>query len=196
MNWGRPFFAWVLVAPLMASLAGCFGLDDAAPNRFEGSYSGLEHVSGASVPQWRSFASRRGEVSTAWSSFVHRLGASRRRDLLARVNQEVNGVRYASDSAVGRPVNYWASPSEFLASGGDCKDYALAKYTALRSLGVPPSEMRILVTRQHAVLVVKTKDGPRVLDNLSSNPYPLDSGLLSNAVYTVSDAGVWLKVVR
>jgi predicted transglutaminase-like cysteine proteinase len=54
--------------------------------------------------------------------------------------------------------------------------------------------MRILVLPDHAVLVVNSTNGPTVLDNQRESTYPLDQGLLSRAVYAVSDAGAWIKL--
>jgi predicted transglutaminase-like cysteine proteinase len=147
------------------------------------------------VPEWRSFTVRRRTGSHAWSAFVSRL----RLDLghenpVEKVNHAVNGVRYVSDAANWRGAKYWETPSEFLKRGGDCKDYALAKYSALRALGVPAGSMRILVLPDHAVLVVNSTNGPTVLDNQRESTYPLDQGLLSRAVYAVSDAGAWIKL--
>jgi predicted transglutaminase-like cysteine proteinase len=187
-------------AALLFAATGSFAAQDiSTPSGGRDDVIGAEmtRFNGAIVPQWRSFTSRRGNVSGAWSTFVNSLRAGGDgRGLLDRVNAAVNQVPYVSDASIGRPVNYWATPSEFLARGGDCKDYALAKYTALRALGVPAGAMRILVVPEHAVLVVSTKDGPIVLDNLRSSPYPLDQGLTSRAVYAVSDAGAWIKVIR
>jgi predicted transglutaminase-like cysteine proteinase len=186
-------------AALLAATASFAAQDPSTASSGRDDVIGIEmtHFSGAIVPQWRSFTSRRGNVTGAWSAFVNSLRAGGDgRGLLDRVNAAVNQVPYVSDASIGRPVNYWATPSEFLASGGDCKDYALAKYTALRALGIPAGAMRILVLPEHAVLVVNTKDGPTVLDNLRPTPYPLDESLTSRAVYAVSDAGAWIKVIR
>lgn len=85
-----------------------------------------------------------------------------------------NQFRYKSDQKIwGRP-DHWATTSEFLAKkGGDCEDYALAKYWTLRALGVPADRMRVLVGKRikeqqdHAVLVVKDDSGQTwILDNL------------------------------
>lgn len=75
---------------------------------------------------------------------------------------------------------YWASPEEFLTKGsGDCEDYAIAKYLALRYFSWPEDEMWILFVNDHiyntthAVLLVRIKGRGFVLDNLSRPVYLL-----------------------
>ena len=52
-------------------------------------------------------------------------------------------------------------PGEFLHRGGDCEDYALAKYLALRALGFAAADLRIVALSDaarglhHAVLTVR-----------------------------------------
>lgn len=88
------------------------------------------------------------------------------------VNAMLNQVAYTSDNTNYGKSDYWATPIEFLTRGGDCEDYAIAKYTALRMLGVPEERLRIMILQDmqknipHAVLVVYTDDGsPLILDN-------------------------------
>lgn len=96
--------------------------------------------------------------------------------LLDRVNRAVNAaVTYRSDRAVWGVDDYWATPVEMAQQGaGDCEDFAIAKYWALRSLGLLDEQMQLVVlqdTRRqlfHAVLVVHTADGAYVLDNVSN----------------------------
>src|SRR5690606_37404712 len=65
--------------------------------------------------------------------------------LLAGVNTALNAQSYHSDNGLWGAGDYWATPAEFLGRGGDCEDYAIAKYFLLRELGVPAETMRIAV---------------------------------------------------
>jgi predicted transglutaminase-like cysteine proteinase len=99
----------------------------------------------------------------------------------------MNRLPYNTDADLyGRP-DYWASPLEFLVNGGDCEDYAIAKYVSLRMLGVPDEDMLITVgwsqeqDAHHAVLVVDAdpdENGalPVVLNN-TTNVVTLDAEL-------------------
>ena len=63
---------------------------------------------------------------------------------LKSVNDFFNKIKYMSDKKVWKKKDYWASPFEFLGVGaGDCEDYAIAKYFALRALGVPDKKLKI-----------------------------------------------------
>jgi predicted transglutaminase-like cysteine proteinase len=55
---------------------------------------------------------------------------------LHTVNQFFNRWPYKSDAEAFGQREYWASPSDFMSRSGDCEDYAIAKYFALRQLGL------------------------------------------------------------
>ena len=60
-----------------------------------------------------------------------------------------------------------------MSRSGDCEDYAIAKYFALRALGFDRDALRIVVLKDrirgigHAVLAVYLADDILILDNLS-----------------------------
>ncbi len=91
--------------------------------------------------------------------------------MASKVNDLVNKVRYVTDSRNYGKTDYWATPVEFFEKGGDCEDFAITKYTALRALGVPENRLRIAIVQDlqknipHAILIVYTDNGPMVLDN-------------------------------
>lgn len=90
------------------------------------------------------------------------------------VNVSVNRlVSYSKDADVHGKLDYWATPSEILASGkGDCEDYAILKLAALRQAGIKAESMTLVVLREsrrnfyHAVLTVAVEGKNYVLDNL------------------------------
>lgn len=98
------------------------------------------------------------------------------RATLDLVNRTVNSaMAYRSDKAVWGVGDYWANPVEMARKGaGDCEDFAIAKYWALRGLGLEDEQLQIVLlqdTRRqlfHAVLVVHTEAGRYVLDNVSN----------------------------
>lgn len=97
--------------------------------------------------------------------------------MLDMVNRTVNSaLRYKSDDAIWGTADHWATPVEMAQMGaGDCEDFAIAKYWALRSLGLDDSQLQLVLlqdTRRqlfHAVLVVHTGAGAYVLDNVTNN---------------------------
>lgn len=106
-----------------------------------------------------------------WKQFKSTIVSASRMQQLRKVNTYFNKWPYRLDRENWGKREYWASPPEFVKKSGDCEDYAIAKYYALRELGVPASSMRIVALMDnirrlgHAVLVVFYKGDAWVLDN-------------------------------
>ena len=94
------------------------------------------------------------------------------------VNQRVNAaIRYMNDMAQWGVADRWSAPLDMNAKGsfdtgfGDCEDYAIAKYVALRGAGISAHDLRLLLVRDnavhldHAVLAVRQDGHWLVLDN-------------------------------
>lgn len=90
------------------------------------------------------------------------------------VNGFFNRWPYRLDQEVWQRNDYWATPFEFLRNSGDCEDYAISKYFALRYLGLGAEQLRVVVLHDtirsitHAVLAVYLDDDILILDNLSN----------------------------
>jgi len=95
--------------------------------------------------------------------------------LADRVNREVNRrVRPVSDSAQYGREEYWALPGR---RGGDCEDYALEKKRQLMEMGLSGKQLLLTTVLDHkggshAVLVLRTRAGDYVLDNLTNQIKP------------------------
>jgi predicted transglutaminase-like cysteine proteinase len=124
------------------------------------------------------------------------------RQRVARINQIGNRARYATDVTLWQSEDYWATPAEFTAiAAGDCEDYALAKYFALRELGMPADKLRITYVRllrkgrleNHMVLAYYPEPGaePWVLDNLEKRLMPASERPDLTPVYSFNDDRVW-----
>ncbi|HOO82242.1 MAG TPA: transglutaminase-like cysteine peptidase [Alphaproteobacteria bacterium] len=115
-----------------------------------------------------------------------------------RVNDLVNEKRYIVDSKNWGQSDYWATPVEFLQRGGDCEDFAIMKYVALRSLGVPEDRMRIAIVQDtqknipHAVLVVYTEQGAYLLDNQNKHLISAERGSRYRPIYSINRQAWWL----
>ncbi len=65
---------------------------------------------------------------------------------------------------IGIQRSHWATLRDVLVKGGDCEDYATAKYFMLRELGVPADDLRIVIAYErklggyHAVLAARLND--------------------------------------
>ena len=91
--------------------------------------------------------------------------------LLRAVNDHFNQAKYILDIKNWGLKDYWATPLQFLMKDGDCEDYAITKYMALRKLGLPASKMQVLVLQDenlnilHSVLAVQEGGKTYILDN-------------------------------
>jgi predicted transglutaminase-like cysteine proteinase len=91
--------------------------------------------------------------------------------LLMRVNRGVNhSIKPMMKDALAE--RWTIQPS-----AGDCNDYAVTKRHALLAAGLPSSALRLSVTRTsfgigHLVLIVSSRQGDLVLDNLSEKIVP------------------------
>ncbi len=175
-------------AQTLADLAG------AARSTGAGLFGSLELKSSSlkALPQWRrvlaSFPAERtafdrclAETAACtspmlknWRRVVNSAAKLAPRQQLTSVNEFFNRWPYRHDTELYGRSEYWATPREFLSRSGDCEDYAIAKYFALRALGFGQDALRIVVLMDrirgigHAVLAVYLGDDILILDNLSS----------------------------
>ena len=93
---------------------------------------------------------------------------------LNTVNTFFNQVRYKSDMENYNMSDYWATPWEFLShDAGDCEDYVIAKYFALKYLGIDSKQMYFTYVKSslfkdaHMVLTYfeTPTSEPLILDN-------------------------------
>lgn len=93
---------------------------------------------------------------------------------LTEVNRFFNQFQYREDIDHWGVKDYWATPQEFIGTQqGDCEDFVVAKYFALRKLGVPDNRLYLTYVKAleqniaHMVLsYFKTPSSiPLVLDN-------------------------------
>ena len=93
--------------------------------------------------------------------------------LLKQIQQEHKPYKYIPDDG----EDLWLTPEEFKQrGGGDCTNFATSKMKAAKDLGIPESQMRLMVGpnthtgEMHAVLHIDTGDGKGwVLDNQYPN---------------------------
>ncbi len=75
--------------------------------------------------------------SEIWKRLVDELKTLPLRARVEKVNEVFNRVPYVAAEVNWHDVAYWETPYEFLERGGQCQDYAIAKYLALLKSGVP-----------------------------------------------------------
>jgi predicted transglutaminase-like cysteine proteinase len=89
------------------------------------------------------------------------------------INRAINlAIQPMSDIAQWGVTDRWSAPLATLTTGrGDCEDYAIAKYVALREAGVAEDDVRLVIVRDlavdqdHAVVAARLGEQWIVLDN-------------------------------
>jgi predicted transglutaminase-like cysteine proteinase len=123
------------------------------------------------------------------------------------VNQRVNNaIRYTSDLAQWGTPDEWSAPlaagkGSFETGLGDCEDYAIAKYVALRAAGVPARQLRVLLVHDniarldHAVLAANDDGHWYVLDNRWTAAVEDNDVRRFTPLFALDDEGVKLLAV-
>lgn len=141
----------------------------------------------------------------AWQQFIRDDNSSTDAQKLEQVNKFFNKFEFVSDIIHWSRMDYWATPIEFIASeGGDCEDFALAKYFTLKLIGVAEEKIHLTyvkalnLNQAHMVLTYYEKPGavPLVLDNLINIIEPATKRTDLLPVYTFNGSGLWLAKER
>lgn len=141
----------------------------------------------------------------AWRDLIARERDVSLKGKLAAVNDFFNQLQFVDDATHWHRRDYWATPVEFLGTdGGDCEDFAIAKYFTLLELGVPESRLQITyvkavrLNQAHMVLAYYAHPAadPLVLDNLVVEVLPGSSRDDLVPVYSFNGQGLWLSRAR
>jgi predicted transglutaminase-like cysteine proteinase len=92
---------------------------------------------------------------------------------LGEINRAINlAIRPVSDLVQYGSIDVWSSPLATFARGaGDCEDYAIAKFVALRLSGIAAQDLRLVILRDtiwqqdHAVVAARLDGRWLMLDN-------------------------------
>jgi predicted transglutaminase-like cysteine proteinase len=115
-------------------------------------------------------------VSPAALRFLAIVDNARAREGRARlgeINRAINlAIHPMSDLAQYGEIDVWSSPLlTFTTGSGDCEDYAIAKFVALRQAGISPEDLRIVIMHDtirgedHAVTAARLDGHWLTLDN-------------------------------
>lgn len=139
-------------------------------------------------------------AALSWQQALAEAGDRPPMEQLQRINAFFNRWPYRLDQDVYRRSDYWALPLEFLRKSGDCEDFSIVKYFALRELGFSSGQLRIVVLKDnirgvaHAVLAVYLDGEVYVLDNLSDLVF--SHAMYEHYVpqYSVNESSRWAHV--
>jgi predicted transglutaminase-like cysteine proteinase len=133
-----------------------------------------------------------------WRQLVTSLKGRKPAAQLKLVNKAINQHRYIEDWANWDLADYWETPLQFLDRSGDCEDFAIAKYMALRAAGMPADNMRVVIVRNtarqrmHAVLAVYIGRRAWILDSLYDAIVEPDAVDYYEPIYSINEQGWWL----
>jgi predicted transglutaminase-like cysteine proteinase len=139
-----------------------------------------------------------GPAIEAWSALIEAAQNQEPVMQVQMINAFFNQVRYVGE-APGQDV--WETPVEFLNYGGDCEDYAIAKYVSLRLLGWSKDRLRMVLLNdsitglQHAVLTVNYGGEAYVLDNLNRNILTVDQIDYYHPLASLNESRLWVHWV-
>ncbi len=120
---------------------------------------------------------------------------------LARLNRGINAlISHGEDADIFSVRDHWASPMEFLQTGGDCEDFTILKYVSLLELGFADYRLRIVVVEDtdrhvyHAILAVAGQQGAIILDSLADTPVLHSQIKHYRPIYSVSRHDRWIHI--
>ncbi len=144
-----------------------------------------------------------------WGELMRQLPALDDMARLRRVNGFFNRIPGATDAVLWGVADYWATPLEFLVrNGGDCEDYALAKYFTLKAGGIAVEKLRITYARawlprerrmeSHMVLSYypDADADPLILDNLVAGIRPAPARSDLTPTHHFNAEGLWAAQQR
>ena len=118
--------------------------------------------------------------------------------LLQDVNSYWNhSITFRRDDSDKHRVDIWSNPYELEErGGGDCEDYAIAKYYMLKELGFDTHDMRIIGGRKkgtmgHALFGIWLDGEIWILDNTKNTIIPHMEEEYTLGVQTRNEYGQW-----
>lgn len=136
-------------------------------------------------------------VPQEWNALLEEMRGRNLRQKIGIANDAMNRQPYVPTERNWHRSMYWETAFQFLRYGGQCQDYAIAKYELLRAAGVPAKLMRMVVLRDtaigldHAVLVVYVDYVPMLLDNLRHDIVPASRVHDYRPYYSINENGWW-----
>jgi predicted transglutaminase-like cysteine proteinase len=136
-----------------------------------------------------------------WHALMQEKREATEMEKLESVNSFFNQLEFVDDLYHWGKKDYWATPQEMLASnGGDCEDFATAKYFTLRQLDIPDDKMRLTYVKAlklkepHMVLNFYTEPvaDPLVLDSLVKEILFASERTDLIPIYSFNGQGLWL----
>lgn len=136
-----------------------------------------------------------------WHALMREKSDAPEMEKLESVNSFFNKLEFVDDLYHWGKEDYWSTPQEMLVSnGGDCEDFATAKYFTLRNLEIPDEKLRLIYVKSlklrqpHMVLSYYQDPAmePLVLDSLVDAILAASKRTDLIAIYSFNGQGLWL----
>ena len=153
----------------------------------------------------RKYGKEARSLLVAWEDLITQDSSQNDLEKLERVNRFFNRMEFVDDSVHWGQKDYWATPLEFLVSGGgDCEDFSIAKYMTLKAMGVGEEKLNLTYVESltynvpHMVLTYyRTPTAePLVLDNLVDEIRTASERSDLLPIYSFNGTGLWLAKER
>ena len=195
-------FLFVLLLPFV--LAGCMQwrpppeLTDQGPVRDFAKWERVRDAERAD-PSFTAagIAGLDGKRNTEWLALCRKAPELNRYAVVKAVNLFFNQWKYIEDRSNWGMADHWATPREFVRKSGDCEDYAIAKYYALRFLGVAEDDLRIAAVwnkrrgEGHALLLVRDQGEFLLLDCLTDTLLDWEKAPQYLPRFSVNETFLW-----
>jgi predicted transglutaminase-like cysteine proteinase len=139
------------------------------------------------------------ESKRKWGTLIKQLQGKSQEVQMSSVNNYFNNIKYINDIKLFGKTDYWQTPYEFINKGGDCEDYAIAKYFMLKRLGFSTDNLKIVINKDinlggiaHSVLVVNYNNQELMLDNQIKNIAFTNSIFHYIPIYAINEKYWWL----
>lgn len=145
------------------------------------------------------------ERFVAWEDIVINNSGKSDLEKLKLVNDFFNRMEFVDDMTHWGREDYWATPVEFLGTnGGDCEDFAIAKYFTLKTMGVSEEKLNLtyvkaLAYNMHHMVLTYYRTAvaePLVLDNLAGEIESASQRTDLLPIYSFNGTGLWLAKQR
>jgi predicted transglutaminase-like cysteine proteinase len=130
-----------------------------------------------------------------WTQLIAEMQGKSLRQKVEIANTAMNQHPYVPTEQNWHRAMYWESPFQFLRAGGQCQDYAIAKYELLRDAGVPANQLEMVVLHatalgaDHAVLVAYVDGQSLVMDNMTAQIVPSNQDTTYRPYYALNENG-------
>ncbi|GHA46639.1 transglutaminase-like cysteine peptidase [Photobacterium aphoticum] len=147
------------------------------------------------------YGDRAGQRMLAWRRVMDENQTQHHTHKLNAINDFFNQLIFINDDVLWGQEDYWATPLEFIGSaGGDCEDFSIAKYFALRELGIDDSQLRLVYVKAltlnqfHMVVAYypTPTSVPLLLDNLNGEILPATERPDLLPIYSFNGSKLWL----